>query len=303
MVGRDLPRSPGAVPSAVAACALIGRPPACSGRRPRRARPGAWCRRARRSTRSRRSQPERVCGSVEMMISAGGSAGLDLVHDRRRRGRGRRPRRSASMPAARSAASVWSSRSRGRPRRRLVDHPAVAGIVLGQMTVTRTGSVAGPRGGRRRSAASPATVWLATTRMCFIELKIASLCSGVAPASGRRRPAPRPPAPASWTVTIAWRAPGTPYSYGPPTTCGGSSKLKIGGGELTCHSSVSARHGLAGAIGPRAQLGSRCRGRPASRRPSTNAQIEMIEVQVAELRRRSRPPAAACPAAPASAWA
>ena len=56
------------------------------------------------------------------------------------------------------------------------------------------------------------------------------------------------------TVTIAWRAPGTPYSYGPPTTCGGSSKLKIGGGELTCHSSVIARHGLAGAIGPRAQL-------------------------------------------------
>ena len=44
---------------------------------------------------------------------------------------------------------------------------------------------------------------------------------------------------------IAWRAPGTPYSYGPPTTCGISSKLNTGGGELTCHSSVSARHGLA----------------------------------------------------------
>src|SRR5207247_4554343 len=44
---------------------------------------------------------------------------------------------------------------------------------------------------------------------------------------------------------IAWRAPGTPYSYGLPTTVGISSKLKIGGGELTCHSSVSDRHGFA----------------------------------------------------------
>ena len=42
----------------------------------------------------------------------------------------------------------------------------------------------------------------------------------------------------------ACRAPGTPYSYGPPTTCGISSKLKMGGGEETCHSSVSARHGI-----------------------------------------------------------
>src|SRR6185503_2758804 len=50
------------------------------------------------------------------------------------------------------------------------------------------------------------------------------------------------------------RAPGTPYSYGLPTTCGISSKLKIGGGELTCHSSVSERHGLAGAFAPKRQL-------------------------------------------------
>src|SRR5919201_6079261 len=52
----------------------------------------------------------------------------------------------------------------------------------------------------------------------------------------------------------AWRAPGTPYSYGLPTTCGISSKLKTGGGEETCHSSVSDRHGLAAAIGPRRML-------------------------------------------------
>src|SRR5919201_4416157 len=49
-------------------------------------------------------------------------------------------------------------------------------------------------------------------------------------------------------------APGTPYSYGPPTTVGTSSKLKTGGGEDTCHSSVCARHGLATATGPCRQL-------------------------------------------------
>jgi len=45
-------------------------------------------------------------------------------------------------------------------------------------------------------------------------------------------------------------APGMPYSYGPPTTVGRWSKLKIGGGEATCHSSVSAFHGFAPARGP-----------------------------------------------------
>jgi hypothetical protein len=53
---------------------------------------------------------------------------------------------------------------------------------------------------------------------------------------------------------IACWAPGTPYSYGEPTTCGISSKLKTGGGELTCHSSVIARHGFEGAGGPFRQL-------------------------------------------------
>ena len=53
---------------------------------------------------------------------------------------------------------------------------------------------------------------------------------------------------------IAWRAPGTPNSYGPPTTRGISSKLKIGGGEETCHSIVFARHGFAVARGPHFQL-------------------------------------------------
>ena len=41
----------------------------------------------------------------------------------------------------------------------------------------------------------------------------------------------------------------------PPTTVGTSSKLNTGGGEDTCHSSVCARHGFAGASGPCRQLG------------------------------------------------
>src|SRR3954452_12504256 len=55
---------------------------------------------------------------------------------------------------------------------------------------------------------------------------------------------------ASGFLKTPWTAPGMPYSYGPPTTVGSSSKLKIGGGEETCHSSVSARHGFEPALGP-----------------------------------------------------
>src|SRR5581483_6125486 len=61
-------------------------------------------------------------------------------------------------------------------------------------------------------------------------------------------------APVSAPERIACRAPGTPYSYGPPTTCGISSKLKTGGGDETSHSSVIARHGFPGAISPKRQL-------------------------------------------------
>src|SRR5205823_10536090 len=51
-------------------------------------------------------------------------------------------------------------------------------------------------------------------------------------------------------LKIPCTAPGTPYSYGPPTTVGTASKLNTGGGEETCHSRVSARHGFDGARGP-----------------------------------------------------
>ena len=50
--------------------------------------------------------------------------------------------------------------------------------------------------------------------------------------------------------TTAWRAPGMPYWYGPPTTWGSASKLKIDGGEETCHSRVRPRQGFHGALGP-----------------------------------------------------
>src|SRR4051794_22292820 len=43
---------------------------------------------------------------------------------------------------------------------------------------------------------------------------------------------------------------GMPYSYGPATTVGISSKLNTGGGEDTCHSIELARHGLPTAAGP-----------------------------------------------------
>src|SRR5205085_620655 len=65
-----------------------------------------------------------------------------------------------------------------------------------------------------------------------------------------RRTSSSSPTSARSPFSTAWRAPGTPYSYGLPTTCGISSKLKIGGGEVTCHSRVSARHGVPCAAGP-----------------------------------------------------
>jgi hypothetical protein len=62
-------------------------------------------------------------------------------------------------------------------------------------------------------------------------------------------------------LMTAWRAPGTPYSYGPPTTCGISSKLKIGGGDDTCHSNVCARHGFDDATGRASSSWPCCRRR------------------------------------------
>jgi len=74
-------------------------------------------------------------------------------------------------------------------------------------------------------------------------------------------------------------APGTPYSYGPPTTVGTASKLKTGGGDDTCHSSVSDRHGLAGARGPPTQLETMFHRNTSIDAPRMKADSEMNRFQ------------------------
>jgi hypothetical protein len=78
-----------------------------------------------------------------------------------------------------------------------------------------------------------------------------------------------------------WTAPGTPYSYGPPTTVGTLSKLKIGGGDDTCHSSVSARQGLASARAPVRHERTMLKTKTSVDRPSTNDDSEIIRFQPA----------------------
>ena len=142
----------------------------------------------------------------------------------------------AGMPASRSARERLSSRRPGRGTARvLVDDVSLAGSVTG--AITRTS--ASPS---RRPACAPS--------------------SSSSPSASRSRRRGSCAARSAWTTSSSFRrcarrrsapracAPGTPYSYGLPTTCGISSKLKIGGGELTCHSSVSARHGFAGGDRP-----------------------------------------------------
>src|SRR3954447_25792262 len=89
-------------------------------------------------------------------------------------------------------------------------------------------------------SAWPPIVSLATTRIVLMATRYS--CAG--------GPAPTAAVGTGGFLNTPCTAPGTPYSYGPPTTVGRLSKLKIGGGEDTCHSSVSARHGLAVARGP-----------------------------------------------------
>ena len=156
----------------------------------------------------------------------------------------------ASTPLASSSASVvsrrrWVSRVTWRSS---ITHDSL-GSFCGQITVTRTGSVRALASTAAISA-SLATVWFATTRRCVSEDMIASRCVGVAIATAAGNGVAI--GFGEWTVTIAWRALGMPNAYGLPTTWGISSKLNTGGGEETCHSRVSARHGLDGAIGPRA---------------------------------------------------
>src|SRR6476661_5585413 len=70
------------------------------------------------------------------------------------------------------------------------------------------------------------------------------------PAGAGPAVAPAVAAGTSGFLKTPWTAPGTPYSYGPPTTVGRLSKLKMGGGEDTCHSRVRAFQGFEDARGP-----------------------------------------------------
>ena len=136
----------------------------------------------------------------------------------RRRRRDRRPPRPARGPPRAACARRRprsGRRARCRPRS---SRPSWSGRRRDSRRV------------RRRSRTAPA-------------VSVAGACRRPSPARAR---APRPRA----GPMIAWRAPGTPNSYGPPTTRGISSKLKIGGGEETCHSIVFARHGLRGRLRP-----------------------------------------------------
>ena len=128
----------------------------------------------------------------------------------------------ASMPASASTESATCSRrsaARGSPRSLATamvkrQKPSWARWRISSMRVLE------------------ATVSLAMTRIVRFSVSVSS-----------------PPI-SSGAKTTAWRAPGTPYWYGPPTTCGVASKLKSDGGDETSHSSVRPRQGFQGALGP-----------------------------------------------------
>jgi hypothetical protein len=87
-------------------------------------------------------------------------------------------------------------------------------------------------------------VWLATTRIVFMP----RLLRGSWSAARRRRRR------AAWARCGASSTPctgsGDPVLVRPADHGGTLSKLKSGGGDVTCHSSVSERHGLPTARGP-----------------------------------------------------
>ena len=128
----------------------------------------------------------------------------------------------ASMPDSASTESVTCRRRSAAPRSR----PSVGTAIVKRQK---------PSAARWRSSSmsvEEATVSFAMTRIVRFSVSVSS-----------------PPI-SSGAKTTAWRAPGTPYWYGPPTTCGVASKLKSDGGDDTSHSSVRPRQGFQGAFGP-----------------------------------------------------
>src|SRR5581483_12013221 len=180
------------------------------------------------STALRRSQPDFCCGCVETITSLGSSC--SIASRTAATGSDSTTTPVAGTPSFRSSSRVLSRRRR--LARVVVDDVALARLVHGR-----------DDGDLHRSAAGVLLDHVdqppRDDRLVGDDEDVALLgAHGVATSSTSC---------ACDGARTACCAPGTPYSYGEPTTCGISSKLKIGGGELTCHSSVSARHGFAGA--------------------------------------------------------
>ena len=197
------------------------RSPAPSARRRprRRARTGRSPASRRSSSRTFRfrSQPDVSCGCVETISSSiGSSARMSSTA-----GIGPPSNTSpcAGMPACpeRRDEPVDAAPGGGAPRVPVDD---VAGLRDRSPGATTTARI-GPCSARRRTASrssTPTSVSLATTRTTARvdrRLELAHTCASCS----------APPR------STACFAPGTPYSYGPPTTCGISSKLNTGGGE------------------------------------------------------------------------
>ena len=236
--------------------------------------PEAWW---TRSTRSRRSQPER--GSrVGRDHDRVGVVLADRVHRRRVRVRvadlaDRVHALRAHEPDREFDAAPGRRRRRRRRRRR---SPSAAASAARR---ARTASAPRPRGGGpprsaavRRSSRWPLRGWSS----CF------------APPGSRRtgRLRRRRPdrAASAGGLKMPCTAPGTPYSYGPPTTGGTASKLKIGGGEETCHSSVSAAPRVGRRARPAAPAGDHVvEEDQRAQAPRPNEQIEMNRFQSANL--------------------
>ena len=209
--------------------------------------------RVMRSTKSRRSQPEAAAGQRRDDDQVGVVLG-DRVHRRGVRvGIADLADRFDAHLAQHRARQV-DANLRGVVGRVDVDDVAVARD-LARHAEHDAGSPLAASSRARSSSFWPPSVSLATTRIVRIS---ASSSGGDQPARAPRRPprnrpaARRPGRPRTSAPCEDRRArrPGRRTRRGRRRPTGTASKLKIGGGEETCHSIVSARHGLALARGP-----------------------------------------------------
>ena len=199
----------------------------------------------RRSIRSRRSQPE---------DDAGQRGDDDLVDPAVARSRPSTALNGSWSPTS----PVPSMPSSLHERQRQVDahlRGVAHRLVVDHVAVARAGAAARRRGSARRpcaarsrivsSSCAPPIVSLARTRYVRHDY---ALRLSLGSAAGHRRGWSRLLGPRLEDAVHRARARRTRRGRRPPSAR--ASKLKIGGGEETCHSSVSARHGLAAARGP-----------------------------------------------------